>query len=267
MGGARHPRVERVPYRHKFDWWRVDLRCPNGILMLASRTRTRHASTPPGGLLLTDETTDLIFAASGGPVSVDHGYTLYGALSRELAWLHDVGEPVIGVFPLTGSPEGGGRLALNARSRLRLRLPVRRVADAVGLTAATLDVAGARVTLGPPSIRRLTPSASLWSPLVLIKVAGRSGEDAVEPASFLAAVDRQLAALSVDGEASLPLHIEGERAGEPRRKVLRVKGATHAGYPVLVSGLSADDSLALQRSGLGGRRRMGCGLFLPWRGK
>ena len=216
---------------------------------------------------------DLIFHANGGRVPVDHGYPLYAALSRRLPWLHDdhgaggCEGAAVGVAGLTGRPVGDGRLALDGRSKLRLRLPAERLGEAVALTAATLEVGGAQVRLGPPSVRPLVPAALLWSPLVLIKVAGRQGGDRVEPESFVAAADRQLAALGIDAELSLSVRTAGDRAGEPRRKVLRVKGATHAGYPVLVTGLSPDDSLKLQIHGLGGRRRMGCGLFLPRRGK
>ena len=214
---------------------------------------------------------DIIFPVSGEPVPVDHGYPLYAALSRRLSWLHDEDNSgghegaAVGVLGLTGRSVGDSRLALDARSKLRLRLPAERLSEAVGLTAATLKVSGAQVRLGPPSVRPLVPATSLWSPLVLIKVAGRQGGDRVEPESFVAAADRQLAALGIDAELSLPVRTAGERAGEPRRKVLRVKGATHAGYPVLVTGLSSDGSLKLQAHGLGGRRRMGCGLFLPAR--
>ena len=130
----------------------------------------------------------------------------------------------------------------------------------MGLTARPLDVAGCRVVPGPPTVRPLTPAAALRSDLVLIKLAGKIDPD---PASFLAAVDRQLAAMEVGGEASLPVELHGERVGRPRRKVMRVKGAVRVGYPTVVSGLTADDSLRLQSLGLGGRRRMGCGLFRP----
>jgi CRISPR-associated protein Cas6 len=35
------------------------------------------------------------------------------------------------------------------------------------------------------------------------------------------------------------------------------------GFALTVQGLSPDSSLRLQTLGLGGRRHMGCGLFLP----
>ena len=37
------------------------------------------------------------------------------------------------------------------------------------------------------------------------------------------------------------------------------------GYALRVFGLTAEESIRLQEEGLGGRRRMGCGVFLPIR--
>ena len=37
------------------------------------------------------------------------------------------------------------------------------------------------------------------------------------------------------------------------------------GYAVHIGGLNAAESLRLQEQGLGGRRKMGCGVFVPVR--
>jgi CRISPR-associated protein Cas6 len=57
--------------------------------------------------------------------------------------------------------------------------------------------------------------------------------------------------------------MDGERAGEPKRRVVRIKGVAITGYSLLVTELSAADSIKLQESGLGGRRHLGCGFFVP----
>ena len=45
--------------------------------------------------------------------------------------------------------------------------------------------------------------------------------------------------------------------------MLRVKNITIAGHALALFGLSAQASLAVQRHGLGGRRHMGAGVFVP----
>ena len=47
---------------------------------------------------------------------------------------------------------------------------------------------------------------------------------------------------------------------------LRIKGLAIVGYGLLVSELSAADSLTLQERGLGGRTQLGCGFFVPAKG-
>src|SRR5207249_485529 len=87
-----------------------------------------------------------------------------------------------------------------------------------------------------------------------------------EPEPFLATARAKLAELGVAGEPAVRVFESGPRAGEPRRRVVRVKGRAIVGFAVVVSGLTADESIRLQEHGLGGRTRLGCGFFLPMRG-
>ena len=48
-----------------------------------------------------------------------------------------------------------------------------------------------------------------------------------------------------------------------KRRTLRIKDKEVIGYEILIEGLMAEDSLDIQEQGIGGRRHMGCGLFVP----
>ena len=48
-----------------------------------------------------------------------------------------------------------------------------------------------------------------------------------------------------------------------RRRIVTIAGARVVGFALDLSRLSEAASLTLQEQGLGGRRHMGCGLFLP----
>jgi CRISPR-associated protein Cas6 len=50
-----------------------------------------------------------------------------------------------------------------------------------------------------------------------------------------------------------------------RRRIVTIAGKKVVGFALDLSGLAPDASLLLQEKGLGGRRHMGCGLFLPTR--
>jgi hypothetical protein len=238
---------------------------------------------PRVGCYLTEPTValDLLFPVTGGPVPTDHLYPLYGALSRLVPAAHD---PAAGVrfAPLTGDAVGRGQLALTARSHLRVRVPDDGVRLVLPLAGARLEVAGAAVRVGVPAVAAVVPAPTVAARVVTFKhprhpvTPGRAAKrpaaplpvsfaQVTDPEWFLETARRKLAALGVEGEPALPRIGAGPRAGEPRRRVVRIKGRAIVGYSLVVSGLSAAHSLALQSAGLGGRTRIGCGFFLPVR--
>jgi CRISPR-associated protein Cas6 len=213
----------------------------------------------------TGEMVDLVFPALGTTVRLGHGYDLYGAVSRVVPAAH--GATDLGIFPIGGPSAGDGTIQLTKWSALRLRLPAGRLPAFRPLAGRTLELSGHRIRLGVPTVAALVPAPTLTSDLVLIKLA-HPGDEAnagrtVPIDAFLAAAAKQLAALDVAGTPLVQATLSGPRAGQPRRRVLKVKGQTHVGYAMVIDGLTADESLRVQARGLGGRRLMGCGLFLP----
>lgn len=200
---------------------------------------------------------DLAFPLLGPSLPTDHGYELYGALSRLLPALHDGLACRVG--PVRGTYAGGGLLHLDQRhSRLRLRLAPEGIVQVLALAGRAIEVTGHHLRIGVPQVSALVPATALAARLVTIK-------GFTEPAGFLAAARRQLDALGVAGTAGIPLVETGTHEGKPRRRVLRIKDKKVVGFPLRVTGLTADESIRLQESGLGGRSKMGCGFFLPVR--
>lgn len=189
---------------------------------------------------------DLAFRLNGSTVPVDHGYALYAALSRILPELHEAKE--IGVQPIRGIYNGNGKLQLSDFSRLVLRLPDEHIRSYLKLAGKRLDVDAHPLGVGVPEVRTLQPVVRLRARLVTIK--GFLEED-----KFLEAAQRQLQSLHVTCEVLLG-----------RRHTFRVKDKQVVGFEVAATGLTAEDSVSLQEHGLGGRRKMGCGVFVPWRG-
>lgn len=206
---------------------------------------------------------DLSFRLRGSSIPADHGYALFGALSRQLPWLH--GDEAVGIHPIHGQLIGQRQLALTRLSRLTLRLPAAKIPDAIRLAGCRLEVDGASLLVGVPEVRPLQPRPSLVSRLVVIR-------GFTEPASFLEAVERQMARLEIDASPSL-LPRRRDRSLEAQagahdaivRRTLRICDKEVVGFAVQVGDLNMSDSLRLQAAGLGGRRRFGCGVFLPAR--
>jgi CRISPR-associated protein Cas6 len=209
-------------------------------------------------------TIDLGFPLRGTSIPRDHGYSVYGALSRAVPALH--GATWLGVHPVAGTLLDERTLVLRDTARLFLRLPVERIPDVLPLAGQTIEIAGARLVLGAPNVSALVPAASLDARLVVIKLTDAPhrtnqdlGRESLDVAAFAnrytAELKRQLAALDITATPAL--------CG---RHSITVSGKRVIGYSVRVDGLNADQSLALQVNGLGGKRRMGCGMFRATRG-
>jgi len=199
---------------------------------------------------------DLLFPVLGTDLPTDHHYPLFAAVTTLLPWLHDP-RSRYALAPLTGEYLGNGRLRLlPGWSKLRLRLPAADIPRALPLAGKALTIAGQKLRLGVPHVEALQPAPTLIAHTVLIK-------HATEPDTFLQAARKQLDALEIQGRIEVPL-ADGERDhGKPQRHVMRVQDYVIVGYPLLVRDLTPAESLRLQEAGLGGKRHMGGGFFLP----
>ncbi len=189
---------------------------------------------------------DLAFRLKGPAVPVDHGYALYAALCRILPEIHEAKE--IGVHPIRGIYNGNDKLQLSDSARLVLRLPDENIRSCLKLAGKRLEVDKHPLSVGMPEVRMLLPVARLRARLVTIKKF--LGEE-----DFLEAVKRQLQSLDITCEVLLG-----------QRRTFRVKDKQVVGFEVAATGLTAEDSVKLQENGLGGRRKMGCGVFVPSEG-
>ena len=188
---------------------------------------------------------DLAFRVMGTKLPVDHGYALYSAVSRLVPEIHEA--KAIGIHPIRGRYVGEGSLHATPSSRLIFRLPDDQIRPFLKLAGKSLEVDSDRLRVGVPETRVLRPAANLYARLVTIK-------GFMEPDTFLEAARRKLQEMGVTADL---------RVGE--RRTLRVKDKQVVGFEVTALRLDAEDSLRLQEVGIGGRRHMGCGVFVPFR--
>ena len=187
---------------------------------------------------------DLAFRLTGPAVPVDHGYALYAALSRILPEIHAAND--IAVQPIRGIYSGNGTLHLTDFSRLTLRLPDEQIQAYLKLAGKRLAVDDHPLSVGVPEVRTLRPVARLRARLVTVKGFLKEEE-------FLAAAKRQLEQLDIKGQVQLGA-----------RRTFRIKDKQVVGFEMGIAQLTAEESLILQEQGIGGRRKMGCGVFVPW---
>lgn len=195
---------------------------------------------------------DLSFSLDAtSAIAADHGYVLYGAISRLLPHVH--AENGVGVHPIRGRLIGNRQMMLMPWSRLTLRVADDQIGSVLPLSGKALRLGDASVRVGVPTVHALIPATALRSRLVVIKVANIR-PDSVTADQFAESVRRQLGEQNISDAAAVTIG---------KRRTLRVKQREIVGYEVLVEGLTAEESLQLQEQGLGGKRHMGCGVFVP----
>jgi CRISPR-associated protein Cas6 len=202
---------------------------------------------------------DLTFKLVGSTIPIDHGYSLFSAICRIVPGLHGgsaEGGRRVGVHAVRGVQTAPGVLTLTARSRLKLRLASEQVASYIALAGKELDLEGHHLRIGIPQVESLRPAANVAARLVTFR-------HALTQSAFEQNVRRELDRLEIAATPQLVPSTRPKWLGQPIRRVLRVKDRKVVGYALRVTGLTAEESLRLQEVGLGGRRRMGCGMFVP----
>ena len=221
--------------------------------MLATQTASRSTLTQSCiTSTLTDAIpyVDLSFSVMGKSLPIDHGYGLFSALTHWQQELHHLES--MSITAITGIPTEQGMMQLTDRSRLLIRLPVDKVPLVYPLAGKSLTIGKHKIRFGIPQMDFLQPAQRLRSHLVVIK-------GYQEPESFLEAAQRHLEQLGIQGN----LRILTKADGTLKRKTIKIKRFTVVGFGLEVTQLSDEDSLTLQRKGIGGKHKMGCGVFVP----
>lgn len=198
---------------------------------------------------------ELSFGVIGKTLPADHGYGLYSAIAHLCPSVHE--QEGISIQTIAGEPDKQGKIYLSRQSQLRIRLPYQpeKIALVLPLAGQRLVIGSHTIQLGIPQIHPLRPVDKLRSRIVTIKKFQ-------EPEPFLEAAQRQLDALGMQCNLLIPLNEQGE----PSRKAIKIKTYSVVGFSLIATDLNDEDSIKLQQFGLGGKHRMGCGIFnpLPW---
>lgn len=206
-----------------------------------------------GADVIPDDVVDVVFGIACRALPVEHAYALWSAVGGVLPWLRD--EPGAGIHPIHVADSGNGwmrpgrpddLLHPSRRTKLVIRVPKTRIADAERLSGHTLDVAGHALRVDAASVRRLSPLTTIFSRYVAI-------ERVLDENAFLAEALTQLNGLGVKPKKML-CGIEHSIAtpdGPLRTRSLMLAELTPA------------EALTLQQRGLGPMRHLGCGLFIP----
>ncbi len=185
---------------------------------------------------------DLVFQASGTVLPREHAPELAAALCAHWPWLAE--EALAGVHPLRLADGGGNTAFVSARTRLWLRVPVHRAADLLARPKVELQVLGHALRLAGPHARELVPHSTVY--------AHRVSAASAQESEFMALVHGALADQGIMGQRV---------CGRYQR--LGTEQAPRHAFSLMLHDLTPEQSLCVQRFGLGPHRLWGCGLFVP----
>lgn len=202
------------------------------------------------------EVVDVAFRLHSGRLPIDHAYALFKGLCGALPWLAD--ETDARVHQVHTAATGGGwirpdasnhdELHLSRRTKLKLRLPEHRLADALALSGQALDIAGYSLTPGAAKAMRLSPASTLLARYVVC-------DEGEEEPDFVGRLTRILGALNIGGATLICGRVH--RIATPQSLVYT--------RSVVVTNLDPEGAMHLQRNGIGPAGNLGCGIFIPYK--
>lgn len=173
----------------------------------------------------------------------DHNYRLYSALVERMPQLK---EQEWHLKTINGIPDRQGWIKLGRESRLGIRCDLALLESFGELDNQVIRVGSGFLELGALMGQVIHPKPNLSARLVTFKSpTGCFGEY-----EFGISLGRVLREIGLQKPPKLG-----------KRKTLKIKGVTVAGYGLHFENVLPEYSLWLQRYGIGGRRKMGCGVF------
>jgi len=185
---------------------------------------------------------DVVFELDGTSVPESYPFALWSEVVRCLPWIKN--EVNAGILPLRGSASGE-QLLLSKRTKLVLRVPTELAVQTNQLSGQRLDVDGAILVVGKGRQRELQAATTLHAYLV---------ESNLGEIEFLADMKQKLQAMNISCNLICDKY----------RQVRSVK-QTLTGYGLVLHDLKLPASLTIQSIGLGGKRHLGCGMFVPFK--
>jgi len=204
-------------------------------------------------IVVSQTIVDLIFDMNCRCLPVDHAYPLSQAIEQVLPWF--ASEPQAGLHLIYGAGSGNGwnspteqndLLYLSRRTKLTLRLPQTCITATQILTGKTLDITGYSLKIGSAKEKPLTKMPVLFARHVI-------ANPTEDENAFLDKVAAQLQEMGIDCRKALCG--KSHRLKKPETDVFT--------RSLMIADLKPQDSITLQQQGLGGGRKMGCGLFVP----
>lgn len=207
--------------------------------------------------LIPDDVVDLSFKLECKILPLDHAQALADAIQSALPWFVEETRTGLHLIHVAESGNGWYRpedpenevLCLSKRTRMTLRVPRHRIADAQALTDQTLDIEGHALKVGEATVKSLSALPTQFARYVI-------AEADQDENAFLTSMAAMLRVMDIP--------VKKLMAGKQHR--MRLADGPVFTRSLMVADLAPEDAIRLQQDGLGEGRKIGCGLFLAQKG-
>ncbi len=204
-----------------------------------------------------DDVQDLLFKIDCKTLPLDHGYTLSEQILEHLPWMKDEPQAAIHQIHVAESANGWMRpedpetevLCVSHRTKMTIRLPQHRFADAKSLIGMKLDIGGYPLTVGPFRTRKLSKLTTIFARY--LDTGGTTDEQ-----QFLENVHKQL----------LEQGIQVKKMMSGKLLKHQTENGEILTRKLMISDLEVEQSVHLQQAGLGDKQLLGMGIFMPHKG-
>ncbi len=204
--------------------------------------------------VLDDAVVDCLFDLKGVAIPVDHGHVLSAEIIRYLPWFsHHEHAGLHLIFIGSGNgwerPESG-EMYISRRTKLILRLPKDKVEEAARvLKGVELNLDGHQLVVGKSKVKLLSTLTTLNARYVIADP--NLDEDAFS--QYVA-------------DEMLKMGVRIKRLLCGKSAEFQTPEGSMLVRSVMLADLSPEDSVLLQKKGIGPGRHMGCGIFIPHKG-
>ncbi len=199
---------------------------------------------------------DVSFRLHGKTITVDHAWELSGEVHRLLPWFAEESGAALHQIHVAESGNGWQRpvngddlLHLSRRTRLTLRLPAERVANAKVIIGGVLNLSTGDIKLGEMSLKPMIKSPVVFSRY--LDLGENNDEDA-----FLSEAFKALREQGINSRKMLCGRLQ---------KIKTPQGDLTT-RSLMIADLDLRDAVKLQERGMGSHRKLGCGVFLAHKG-
>jgi len=185
---------------------------------------------------------DVVFTLEGTSIPRYHGEYLWQEIRRLLPSL--AGDETVGVHPIHGAITEANVLLLSKRAALTIRIRRERAETLMPLSGQILHINGNPLRIAAGKVRELMAHNAVHAYYVVT--------DNPEESAFAADIQAQLDARHITCTLL---------CGKSHR--LPSQGGEMTAYSLALYDLTPEASLRIQETGLGHKRELGCGVFVP----